>query len=84
MQRLSQSIGKMFVILALLFGSPPLVSLQRLGRRPRVALVATCERRDTDPLALGDAGAGGEALWLGRGRRGSAEAAGTFFPVRAA
>lgn len=93
MQRLSQTLGKMFVVLVLLFGSPPPVSLQRLSRRPRVALVARAERRDTDPLALGEAGksplapgrgAQPPALWLGPAPRGAEPDQGTFYPVRAA
>jgi hypothetical protein len=40
MERLARSISKMFVILVLLLGSPPVVSLRNLVRRPRVALVA--------------------------------------------
>jgi len=40
MAHLTRTISKMFVILVMLFGNPPLVRLRDLARRPAVALVA--------------------------------------------
>ncbi|HMQ34719.1 MAG TPA: hypothetical protein PKD53_28540 [Chloroflexaceae bacterium] len=82
----------MFVVLVLLFGSPPPVSLHRLSRRPLVALVATAQRRDADPLALGGPGdpqrldAASPTLpgWWGPPRRDAQAGGRTFHPVKAA
>jgi hypothetical protein len=50
MDRIVQSISKLFVVLVLMFGNPPQVSLRELIRRPAVALVAAPPPR---PPALG-------------------------------
>ncbi|NTU80677.1 MAG: hypothetical protein HGA45_15095 [Chloroflexales bacterium] len=95
MQRLTQTISKMFVILVLLFGSPPPVSLRQIRWRPVVTLVATAPRRHTDDLQ-GLAGAvapleplavqPGQAfpLWWGQITLVPAPAPRTFYPVQAA
>lgn len=49
MQGLFRAFSKMVVVLVLLFGNPPPVTLRQLARRPAVALVATA-RRPVDGL----------------------------------
>ncbi len=53
MSRLTQAISKLFVILVMLFGSPPVVRLRDLRRRPAIVLVASAPHpADAWPPAL--------------------------------
>jgi hypothetical protein len=51
--RLIGAISKMFVVLVILLGNPPVVRMRDLARRPAVALVATARPQDGEgPLRL--------------------------------
>lgn len=45
MDRLARTLSKMFLVLVLLFGSPPVATLRERWRRPSVALVVPLRRR---------------------------------------
>jgi hypothetical protein len=88
MHQIARTISKMFVIMALLFGSPPPISLLQLRRRPTITLVATAERRDHDPLAIGRGApvmsARGRQLWWGQAHLAHEDDGPEFQPVQAA
>lgn len=55
MDRLAHTLSKMFLVLVLLFGAPPVTTLRERWRRPVVALVVPLRRRG--------AGNDGATLW---------------------
>jgi len=90
MDSLVRAISKMFVVLVLLFGNPPPVSLRELARRPTIALVTTARRPRADgfpPLGLAPpapaAGEGPGAAHPGQSERFPG-AGRDYLPVQAA